>query len=64
MVYTDASTTGWGATFNGLAVSGVWMGPPTALAHKLPRVSAVHLALNHLKRRLQDKHVLVRTGTL
>ncbi len=38
MVYTDASTTGWGTTFNGLAVSGVWTGPPTALAHKLPRV--------------------------
>ncbi len=27
VVYTDASTTGWGATFNGLAVSGVWTGP-------------------------------------
>ncbi len=39
MVFTDASTTGWGATFNGLAVSGVWTGPPTALAHKLPRVA-------------------------
>ncbi len=24
VVYTDASTKGWGATFNGLAVSGVW----------------------------------------
>ncbi len=59
VVYTDASTTGWGATFNGLAVSGVWTGPPTALAHKLPRVAAVHLALNRLKRRLQSKHVLV-----
>ncbi len=39
VVYTDASTTGWGATFNGLAVSGIWTGPPTALAHKLPRVA-------------------------
>ncbi len=39
MVFTDASTTGWGATFNGLAVSGVWTGPPTALAHKLTRVA-------------------------
>ncbi len=39
VVYTDASTTGWGATFNGLAVLGVWTGPPTALAHKLPRVA-------------------------
>ncbi len=28
VVYTDASAKGWGATFNGLAVSGVWTGPP------------------------------------
>ncbi len=27
VVYTDASAKGWGATFNGLAVSGVWTGP-------------------------------------
>ncbi len=27
VVYTDASTTGWAAMFNGLAVSGVWTGP-------------------------------------
>ncbi len=38
-------------------------GSPTALAHKLPRVAAVHLALNRLKRRLQGKHVLVRTDS-
>ncbi len=27
VVYTDASAKDWGATFNGLAVSGVWTGP-------------------------------------
>ncbi|KAL0197543.1 hypothetical protein M9458_006083, partial [Cirrhinus mrigala] len=27
VVHTDASTTGWGATYDGQAVSGVWMGP-------------------------------------
>ncbi len=27
VVFTDASTTGWGATYNGHAVSGVWTGP-------------------------------------
>ncbi len=42
----------------------VWTGPPTALAHKLPRVAAVHLPLNRLKRRLQGKHVLIRMDTL
>ncbi len=27
VVFTDASATGWGATYNGQAVSGVWTGP-------------------------------------
>ncbi len=38
VVYTDASAKGWGATFNGHAVSGL-DGSPTALAHQLPRVA-------------------------
>ncbi len=40
VVFTDASTTGWGATYNGHAVSGVWTGPPTSLAYQLPRVAS------------------------
>ncbi len=36
VVTTDASSTGWGATCNGQAASGLWTGPPTALAHQLP----------------------------
>ncbi len=36
VVYTDASAKGWGATFNGHAVSGVWTGPQL---HWLPRVA-------------------------
>ncbi len=39
VVYTDASAKGWGATFNGLAVSGGLDGSPTALAYQLPRVA-------------------------
>ncbi len=40
VVYTDASTKGWGATLNGLAVSGVWMGPQLHWNIKqLPRVA-------------------------
>ncbi len=27
VAFTDASATGWGATYNGHAVSGVWTGP-------------------------------------
>ncbi len=37
VVTTDASSTGWGATCNGQAASGLWTGPSTsALAHQLP----------------------------
>ncbi len=45
VVTTDASSTGWGATCNGQAASGLWTGP-TALAHQLPRAvgSAFSLA--------------------
>ncbi len=37
VVTTDTSSTGWGATCNGQAASGLWTGAPTALAHQLPR---------------------------
>ncbi len=60
LVYTGASAKGWGATFNGLAVSGVWMGPQLHWHINCLELLAVHLALNHLKRRLRDEHVLVR----
>ncbi len=40
VVFTDASATGWGATYNGHALSGVWTRPPTALAHQLPQVAS------------------------
>ncbi len=40
VVYTDASAKGWGATFNGLAVLGVWTGPQLHWHIKqLPRVA-------------------------
>ncbi len=38
-------------------------GSPTALAYQLRELLAVHLALNHLKRRLRGEHVLVRTDS-
>ncbi len=52
VVYTDASAMGWGATFNGLAVSGVWMSPQLHWHINCLELLAVHLALNRLKRRL------------
>ncbi len=63
VVYTDASTKGWGATFNGLAVSGVWTGPQLHWHINCLELLAVHLALNRLKRRLRGEHVLVRTDS-
>ncbi len=61
VVYTDASAKGWGATFNGHAVSGVWTGPQQQRHINCLELVAVHLALNRLKRRWQGEHVLVRT---
>ncbi len=61
VAYTDASAKGWGATFNGHAVSGVWTGPQLHWHINCLELLAVHLALNRLKRRLRGKHVLVRT---
>ncbi len=61
VVYTDASAKGWGATFNGHAVSGVWTGPQLHWHINCLELLAVHLALNRLKRRLRGEHVLVCT---
>ncbi len=61
VVYTDASAKGWGATFNGHALSGVWTGPQLHWHINCLELLAVHLALNRLKRRLRGEHVLVRT---
>ncbi len=60
VVYTDASAKGWGATFNGHAVSGVWTGPQLHWHINCLELLAVHLALNRFKRRLPGEHVLVR----
>ena len=61
VVYTDASTTGWGATYNGHAVSGVWTGPQLQWHINCLELLAVHLALNRLKGLLRGKHVLIQT---
>ncbi len=61
VVYTDASAKGWGGTFNGFAVLGVWTGPQLHWHINCQELLAVHLALNRLKRCLRGKHVLVCT---
>ncbi len=62
-VYTDASAKGWGATFNGLAVSGVWTSPQLHWHINCLELLALHLALNRLKRRLRGEHILVHTDS-
>ncbi len=56
-----------GGTFNGLAVSWVWMGPQMHWHINCLELLAEHLALNHLKRRLRGEHLLtlrpLRTST-
>ncbi len=61
VVFTDASATGWGATYNRHAVSGVWMGPQLRWHINCLELLAVRLALSHLRGRLQGKDVLVHT---
>ncbi len=45
VVTTDASSTGWGATCNGQAASGLWMGPRLLWHINCLELLAVHLAL-------------------
>ncbi len=61
VVFTDASTTGWGPTYNGHVVSGVWTGPQLHWHINCLELLAVRLALSRLRGRLQRKDVLVRT---
>ncbi len=61
VVFMDASATGWGATYNGHAVSGVWTGPQLHWNVNCLELLAVRLALGRLKGPLRGKHVLVRT---
>ncbi len=61
VVTTDASSTGWGATCNGQAASGLWTGPRLLWHINCLELLAVHLALRQFWPLLLGKHVLVRT---
>ncbi len=61
VVTTDASSTGWGATCNGQAASGLWTGPRLLWHINCLDLLAVHLALRQFRPLLLGKHVLVRT---
>ncbi|KAL0163578.1 hypothetical protein M9458_039331, partial [Cirrhinus mrigala] len=61
VVYTDASTTGWGAVCNGQAASGSWTGPRLLWHINCLELLAVLLALRRFLPMLRHNHVLVRT---
>ncbi len=61
VVTTDASSTGWGATCNEQAASGLWTRPRLLWHINCLELLAVHLALRQFRPLLLGKHVLVRT---
>ncbi len=61
VVTADASSTGWGATCNGQAASGLWTGPRLLWHINCLELWAVHLALRQFRPLLLGKHVLVHT---
>ncbi|KAL0157927.1 hypothetical protein M9458_046003, partial [Cirrhinus mrigala] len=61
IVTTDASKTGWGATCNEQAASGVWTGPRLFWHINCLELLAVLLALRRFQPMIQGKHVLVRS---
>ncbi len=58
---TDASSTGWSATYNGQAASGPCPEPRLLWHINCLELWAVHLALRQFRPLLLGKHVLVRT---
>ncbi|KAI2652818.1 ORF V: Enzymatic polyprotein [Labeo rohita] len=63
VVYTDASSMGWGAVCNGQAASGSWTGPRLQWHINCLELLAVFLALHRFRPTLRHKHVLVRTDS-
>ncbi len=63
VVFTEASATGWGATYNGHAVSGVWTGPQLHWHTNFLELLAVLLALSCLRVHIRFtllSHVITR----
>ena len=61
VITTDASLTGWGATYNGRAASGLWDNRLRACHINYLELLAVFLALKQFLPLLRARHVLVRT---
>lgn len=61
MIFTEASATSWGHTYNGHAVSGVWTGPQLHWHINCLELLAVRLDLSRLRQRIRGRDVLVCT---
>ena len=61
VITTDASLTGWGATFQGRIARGVWNDDQRSEHINYLELMAVYLALQHFEPLIVDCHVLVRT---
>lgn len=61
VVHTDASLQGWGATWQGCTVQGLWSLALRGDHINVLEMMAVQLALRHFLPVLQDRHVLVRS---
>lgn len=61
VVHTDASSTGWGATWQGRMVQGTWSLQQSKDHINVLELMAVQLALEHFLPFLQGRHVLVRS---
>ena len=61
IVTTDASLTGWGATWQQRAVSGRWADTDQEEHINVLELRAVHLALCQLLPHIRGRHVLIRT---
>ena len=61
---TDASLTGWGATFEGRSASGLWQGPLLEEHINFLELMAAFLALQAFEPFLLGCHVLIRTDNV
>lgn len=57
----DTSMTGWGATFKGRAVNGIWSAELAQVHINYLELMAVFLALKHFLPHLRGQHVLVKS---
>ena len=64
VVTTDASLSGWGATFEGHSTRGLWTGALTTAHINYLELMAVFLALRHFLPLLRQCHILVKTDNI